>query len=220
MRSYLTQPLRAALLFLLLMLSVAAIPPVAAETDDGLDFLRGYLAELESLEADFRQQVVDRDGELIEEASGRVWVERPGKFRWNYETPFRRVIVTDGARVWLYEADLDQVTVRAVDAALGETPAALLSGEADILERFRYLDAGRRDSLFWITLEPRSPGADFESVRLGFDGDRLEQLVLADRLGQTTRLWLTGQRRNMEIDDEWFRFVVPQGADVIGESDL
>lgn len=202
---------------------------VAFATDDaagmdsavqGLERLRTYLDQFDSLRANFRQEVVNRDMELVEQASGEVILKKPGRFVWNYESPFERVIMSDGDRIWLYEADLEQVTVRRLDVGIGETPASLLTGTADVLDHFEYVDASSVEGLELIQLRPRSAESDFESIILGFDGDKLVQIALLDRLAQRTRLYLTDIERPISVDAEDFVFVIPEGVDVIGETEL
>lgn len=192
----------------------------AAANDPGLTRLQAYIASLDTLTAEFRQQVIDRDLEVVESASGELALRKPGHFRWDYQVPFERVIVADGERVWLYEADLEQVTVRRLDAGLGETPAALLTGSADVLERFEFLGSDSDGELLWVRLGPRSTDADFESIRLAFRGTELAQLELRDRLGQTTQLEFSDLRRGMPLADELFHFDAPAGVDVIDEDEL
>lgn len=206
---------------LIAALLVAAIsPPAIADEAPGIERVRAYLEGVKTLRADFTQDVIDRDFEVIESASGQLALSRPGRFRWDYLQPFERVIVADGERLWLYEADLDQVTVRRMDAGLGATPAALLTGSIDILEGFEHLGSETAEELLWVTLGPRSDTADFESIRLGFDDQELTALILSDRLGQTTRVRFAAIERDPELDPELFNFTVPPNADVIGEEDL
>ncbi len=206
---------------LLAFMCLSAIAGQAADgPPDGVERLRSFLQDVKTLRAAFSQQVVDRDQRIVESATGRVALARPGRFRWDYLEPFQRVIVADGERVWLYEADLDQVTVRRLDAGLGSTPAALLTGTLDVLDEFEVSDAKGPDGLVWVQLEPRDTSADFESVRLGFDGENLAELILKDRLGQTTRLAFSSIERNPQLDPALFEFEPPPGADVIGESEL
>ena len=188
--------------------------------DAGLQRLQAFLRDVASLRAVFRQQVIDRDLELVEEASGRVVLQRPGRFRWDYTFPYERVIVADGQRIWLYEADLEQVTVRRLTAGLGETPAALLTGELDVLDRFDYQGFTIDGPLQWVELQPQSATSDFESIRLAFTDETLVQLALEDRLGQTTRLYLTDVETNPSVLADTFTFEVPDGVDVIGETEL
>jgi outer membrane lipoprotein carrier protein len=205
----------------LALLLIYLFTPVLADTaDPGLARLQGFLDELDTLTADFTQEVLNRDLELVESAAGQVVLQKPGRFRWDYREPFERVIVADGERVWLYEADLDQVTVRRLDEGLGETPAALLTGSVDVLERFEILGSEDQEELLWVHLGPRSESGDFDSIRLGFNGPLLTRLELRDRLGQTTRLVFSAVEQGAVLPDAVFTFDVPDGVDVIGEDEL
>jgi outer membrane lipoprotein carrier protein len=204
-------------------LFLLAAPVVADESgQDSADLarLRGYLENLDAMRADFRQEVMNSDREIIEETRGRVLLKKPGRFRWHYTEPFERVIVGDGTRVWLYEADLQQVTVRRLSAGLGETPAALLTGDTAALEQFNFVGAEPIAGIDWLHLTPRSTASDFRSIGLGFDGDNLVQLALDDRLGQRTRIYLTTIEYPTVVSDDEFHFDIPPGVDVIGETDL
>ena len=187
---------------------------------DGLDRLSRYLENLDSMRAKFHQQVIDRDLEIVEETRGEVVLKKPGRFRWHYREPFERLIVSDGDRVWLYEADLAQVTVRRLDAGLGDTPAALLSGDTRVLDQYEFLGLIADSGIDWIQLKPRSAESDFERIGLGFQGNDLVQIDLDDRLGQRTRISLTAIERSVSVADEEFFFDVPEGVDIIGETDL
>lgn len=201
----------------LLQLMAAATP---ADDAAGVERLRNYLANVQSMEGRFRQQVIDERGQVLEDASGRVIMQRPGRFRWDYQTPFERVIVADGERVWLYEADLDQVTIRRLDSGIGDTPAALLTGKVSVLERFQVEKSWTEGGLTLVHLLPRSAEADFAGVTLGFSGSELRRLLLDDRLGQRTRIDLSEIRTNPKLAPDVFRFEPPPGADVIDDTEL
>ena len=143
--------------------------------------------------------------------------KRPGRFRWVYAKPVDQLIVGDGERVWIYDRDLSQVTVRKLSRALGSTPAALLAGDADIERAFALSDAGMRDGLEWLEARPKEAEAGFERVRMGFDAGGLQAMELVDHFGNTTRLRFSNLQRNPKIDPAEFRFEPPPGADVLGE---
>lgn len=217
--------LRPCLLALTLLLLGTAAPLVSAATavDDtgvGVASLRNFIATVQSLQAGFTQRVLDSRQQVVEESSGTVVMQRPGRFRWDYQRPFQRLIVADGEKVWLYEADLEQVTIRRLSSSIGDTPAALLTGKESVLERFTVGKAWRADGLSWVSLTPRSADSDFAGVALGFDGQVLRQLRLDDRLGQQTRVALTDVRVNSLVAPDTFRFTTPAGADVIDDSEL
>lgn len=192
----------------------------ASAADDGLDVLRAYLDGLETITADFRQRIVDRDLEPIDDSSGRVILKKPGRFRWDYREPYERVISADGERVWLYEVDLEQVTIRRLDAGLGETPAALLTGAADVLDHFDYRGSEVDGEIRWLRLEPRAAESDFSGIELGFAGDDLRRIFLNDRLGQRTQIFLSNVDTATAVTDEFFVFQVPEGVDVIDADNL
>jgi len=183
-------------------------------------WLHRYLDAMGDLRAEFSQEVVGPEQEIVESASGSVVLSKPGRFRWDYREPYERVIVADGEHVWFYEADLEQVTIRRMATGLGDTPAALLTGDAQALEHFELLNSWTADGLRWLQLAPISPEADFTSVDLGFVADELQQIEFVDRLGQRTRLTLSGINRSPQLTDSEFHFEIPAGVDVIGADEM
>lgn len=203
---------------LLLLGGLASAGAVAAP--DGMARLEAFLEGTRSMRAGFRQEVVDGEQQVVERAAGTLLLKRPGRFRWDYRTPYERVLVADGQRLWLYEADLQQVTVRPLTDTLGETPAALLTGDRKVLDRFERVSTWSGEKLAWVKLRPRAQDADFSSVAVAFAGERPAELVLEDRLGQQTHVYFTDVRLNAPVEDEAFVFKVPPGADVIREGGL
>lgn len=179
--------------------------------------LEAFVSGNKALKAEFTQTVFDRAGRRTQEASGELFFSRPGKFRWVYRKPYAQLIVGDGARLWVYDEDLDQVTVRPLDQSIGESPAALLAGDNDIGKLFDLRDVPDRDGLEWLEATPKSREGSFESVRMGFRGNDLAVMELRDNFGQTTLLRFTRLQRNPRLGASLFRFTPPKGADVIGE---
>jgi outer membrane lipoprotein carrier protein len=184
---------------------------------DGIERLKAFIAGAKTAEADFTQTVTSKDGHITQEASGKMAFARPGKFRWDYNKPYEQVIVGDGAKLWLYDADLNQVTVKPLGDVIAGTPAALLAGDNAIEKYFSLKDAGERGGLEWLEATPKNRDTTFEHIRMGFKGDILVQMVLFDFFGQRTTLKLSNFVRNPSIPASQFRFVPPKGADVIGE---
>src|SRR6266850_1508781 len=197
-------------LFLLVLFSVTA--EAAA-----IERFKTFLRSTQSARADFEQKVHDRDGKLVQESKGRFVFLRPGRFRWVYAKPVDQLIVGDGERVWIYDRDLNQVTVRRISKALGSTPAALLAGSSDIEKAFELSDAGERDGLEWLEAKPKEKEAGFERIRMGFGVAGVQAMELTDHFGQTTLLRFSGLIRNPKVDPAEFRFEPPKGADVLGE---
>lgn len=210
--------LRAAASCLVLILMMR--PEAYAADDLGAARARvdAFLNGLQGLQAQFVQVLTDRNGRVIEETSGTLAIKRPNRFRWDYTEPYRQVIVADGTRVWLYDSDLEQVTVRKLDDTLSATPAMLLSGEGELDDNFTIVEAQQDAGVQWVRLEPKREDTDFKWVRLGFVGQELRHMQLADKLGQTTLLQFTDVERNPLLDPSRFTFSVPPGADVIGRA--
>ena len=184
---------------------------------DSLERFKRFVQDTQSARAEFEQKVYGRGGKLMQESQGSFVFQRPGRFRWNYAKPVDQLIVGDGERVWIYDRDLNQVTVRKLSRALGSTPAALLAGASDVEAAFELRDAGMRDGLEWLEARPKEREAGFELVRMGFDAQSLQAMELVDHFGHTTRLRFTNLQRNPTIDPAQFRFEPPKGADVLGE---
>lgn len=193
--------------------ALAASDPAA-----GQQKVEGFLQGLQSLQAKFKQTLTDRNGQTIEQASGTLAIRRPDRFRWDYLEPNEQVIVADGTRIWLYDADLEQVTVRKLDDTLSATPAMLLSGQGNLQDNFKVTQTSQEGGVSWVRMEPKRDDTDFKWVRLGFDGSALKFMELADKLGQTTHLEFTQVERNPALDPSRFTFSVPPGADVIGDT--
>jgi len=176
-----------------------------------------YLRTTQSAQADFEQKVFDGRRTLLQTATGTFAFERPGRFRWVYATPTPQLIVGDGERVWIYDEDLAQVTVRRLARALGSTPAALLAGSADVAQAFEFTELGARNGLEWLEAKPRDAEAGFERIRLGMSAVGVEAMELVDHFGQTTQLRFSNIERNPTLDPARFRFTPPPGTDVLGQ---
>jgi len=202
----------------LLLTMVACVAHAASDAAAGQQKVEGFLQGLQSLQAQFKQTLTDRNGLTVEEATGTLAIRRPDRFRWDYREPNEQVIVADGARIWLYDADLEQVTVRKLDDTLSATPAMLLSGQGNLQDNFSVTQSAQEGGIFWVRMQPKRDDTDFKWVRLGFEGSSLRFMQLADKLGQTTNLEFSQLERNPALDPSRFNFIVPPGADVIGDT--
>ncbi len=194
--------------------SLLAIPSAQA---GAIDKLHRFLESTKTLRADFAQIVVAKNGKRPQQSTGVMMVSRPGKFRWQISKPYEQLLVGDGEKVWIYDPDLRQVTIRKVDAALGSTPAALLVGSNELEKSFNLREIGERESLEWLEATPKSPDSGFEKLQLGFAGNDLKAMELYDNFGQTTSLLFLHLERNPSLASTLFRFTPPAGVDVIGE---
>jgi len=179
--------------------------------------LHRFFTKVQRYQAKFDQVVLDEGLNPIQESSGNVWIERPGKFRWQYHTPFEQQIVGDGKQVWVYDVELKQVAVRRMEGALGNTPAMLLAGKGSLDANFTIKDLGHQGELDWVQMKPKKSDGGFEDIRIGFTGGKLRMLEMIDGFGQMTRVTFREARENPAIPADRFRFQPPKGVDVITE---
>jgi len=202
---------------LLLYAALVLASVAAAASESPRQKLDRFLSDLETLVADFDQQVIDTETDQVSQASGVLYVSRPGRFRWVYKGEYPRYIVADGRTIWLVESDLEQVSQRSQKAALEGTPAGLLAEEGTLDRDFDVQELGSRQGVSWIKLVPRDPESQFEQILIGFDGDQLASLEMADRFGQVTRFRFHDVKKNVPLSQELFRFVPPPGYDILDQ---
>lgn len=199
----------------ILLILLSLLPGLASAA--ATDALKVFLTQTQTVKARFAQMVLDKNLKPLQQAQGVMQFSRPGKFRWDYQTPYEQVIVGDGSKLWIYDKDLNQVTVRKLDRALGSSPAALLSGSNDLERDYKLSNLGMDKGLDWLEALPKSRETVFERVRMGFGKSGLEAMELRDQFGQTTVITFADVERNPRIAADVFRFTPPQGADVISE---
>ncbi|WP_165869138.1 outer membrane lipoprotein chaperone LolA [Thiogranum longum] len=201
------------ILLLRLFMVVSAALSFAVEADPVSD----YFSALKTFEAKFTQRVVDANGELIQESGGEVWISKPGRFRWNYTTPYHQIIVADGERLWNYDADLEQASVSPIDETLTSTPAMLLSGLRPLSEIMNTTAIGLAEDVAWFRLQPKGQDAAVETVRIGLHKGQLKVIEVRDNFGNQTRIRFSDIRLNQPLDEALFRLEFPPGTDVIGD---
>jgi len=180
--------------------------------------LQAFFNEVQSLQGDFTQTVYDQQMNVKDNAQGAFALRRPGKFHWNYEKPYRQLIVANGEKVWIYDSELQQVTVKKLDEAAGSTPAQLLSSSESLERNFTIDEIGVDQGLEWVELTPRDKDTSFEQVKLGFDQRDLRVMELKDSFGQTTRLEFSHLLHNPRLAASLFEFTPPRGVDVVGDT--
>jgi outer membrane lipoprotein carrier protein len=190
----------------------------------GLDALENFVKSAKSGRAEFTQVVVApaREGQAARRktSSGTFEFVRPNRFRFNYRKPFEQTIVADGQTLWLYDADLKQVTRRKQSQVLDSTPAALIAAAPDLAalrKDFNLENAGDQDGLQWVRATPKAKEGQLNSVRIGFRGDDLASLEILDGFGQRSTISFTRMELNAAIAGETFNFKPPQGADVLNQ---
>jgi len=188
---------------------------VSASAQAANNSLDRFFKDVLTFEADFKQVVLDEGLNMVQESSGKLYLHRPNKFRWDYEQPFKQNIVGDGNRIWVYDVELKQVTVRKMDGSIGNTPAILLAGTGNLKANFKVKTLGKQVKLMWIQMIPHNKDGGFEDIRIGFEKGRIRSLEMIDSFGNTTRITLKGNRENRKISKSKFKFNPPKGVDVV-----
>jgi len=177
--------------------------------------LQGFVSKVQAATGNFSQYTVGAQGQTKPAQSGQFAFQRPGRFKWDVLKPYAQQIVSDGQQLFQFDPDLNQVTVRKVDQAIGSSPAAILFGSGSLEQSFTVTALQDKDGLSWLRAKPRNGEAGFVHVDLGFSGGLPARIILLDAFGQNTHIELSGLVPNPKVAVEVFRFVPPAGADVV-----
>ncbi|MDO9372394.1 MAG: outer membrane lipoprotein chaperone LolA [Gammaproteobacteria bacterium] len=183
-----------------------------------IERLHVFFKNTRVIQADFQQSLMDARGNRVQEASGTLVMQRPGKFRWDYQKPYHQLIVADGKEITIYDEDLQQATIKAMTGVIGSTPASLLSGAQPLEANFNISEAAPKEGLEWVELTPKLPDSGFEHIRLGFHRDDLQVMEMLDSFGQTTSLRFTHMKYNIKPAPGSFAFTPPAGTDIVRET--
>jgi len=204
-------------------LLVGAVLNEQVMADSAVQKLQEFFLNTTSMSAEFTQSIVSETKPSKEKSGGVLKMQRPGKFRWDYSFPFKQQIVADGSQLWVYDVEMEQVIVKPLDLVLGNTPAVLLSGNANIADRFDVVEITEKPStdkgLYWMQLTPKQEESGFEKLLLAFRGSDLSVMELKDAFGQVTRIEFSRLVKNPKIDPSEFIFRIPKGVDVIRDSE-
>jgi outer membrane lipoprotein carrier protein len=187
---------------------------VAMSEPQPISEMKSFLAASKTMTADFKQVSYDEFGNPLQKSFGVFYLQRPGKFRWDYRTPFVQQIISNSDKVWFYDADLEQVTVKNIDQSLGSTPALLLSGELSLEDNFIVQKQGMDEGLQWIKLLPKNDQSGFNYILIGMENQVIGGMELSDNFGQLTRIYFSNIKINNPIAADIFQFEVPDGVDV------
>ncbi len=204
-------------IFIALFVSATLFP--LAWAGEARDQLNAFHQQMQTLQAHFEQQLVSEKGEIRQQVSGTVYIQRPGQFRWNYAPPYEQMIMADRHQLIIYDVDLEQVMIKKMDEALGQTPAVILSGDGDLEESFFIVELEPKQGLQWVELTPRNKEGSFISMQLGFLNGELSVMALKDSFGQLTTITLSQVQRNKPLPPAIFEFEAPDGVDVVGDLD-
>lgn len=186
--------------------------------DEAMEKLDRFVLDLASMRAGFVQTVIDTNGNIVDESKGTMSMLRPGRFRWDYTLPYEQHIITNGERLWIYEPDLDQVTIKPYQAGVGETPALLLSGDRNVFDRFNVSTLEITESDYeWLLLQPKDQEGGYESVQIGFDENGFKVVRFSDDFGHHTQLEFVDIEANVALAGDVFEFQAPEGIEVISD---
>lgn len=180
-----------------------------------IDDLRQFSKQTRSARGEFQQRTLKASGQSTDASSGRFAFAKPGLFRWEVRAPFEQLMVADGEKIYFFDKDLNQVTVRSLDDAVGATPAAILFGDVDLAESFTLKDGGLREGVEWIEARPKNKDAGFESISIGMKAGRPETMEVVDAFGRKTVFSFRQLESNPKIPPEQFKFTAPAGAEVV-----
>lgn len=184
---------------------------------DGVDDLKQFYQSTQAMRANFKQTVFDQKGRKLQEVNGTMLLQRPNKFRWDYQKPYEQQIISDGKQVFLFDVDLQQVTVRTVDKVLGTSPAALLAGGPNVEESFRLSRLLDFEGMQRVQAKPKQKDSGFQVVIISFDHSKLAEMRLVDAFGQSTHIIFSNVEVNPSLNTNQFLFAIPKGVDVVGE---
>lgn len=203
----------------LMLLAVLTTASLFAHADDeaAVKRLTELLNQAQTITARFSQLSLDGSGTQLQETSGELALKRPGLFRWHTDEPMEQLLVSDGKQVWLYDPDLEQVTIQSLDQRLTHTPALLLSGDVSQIRENFEITFKEGGSVVDFILKPKSKDTLFDSLRLSFRNGVLNDMQLIDSIGQRTNILFMSVKMNEPLDDKQFSFEIPEGADVIQE---
>jgi len=201
-------------LFLLLLFTASA-----DAVDSARSRMQAFSKDLKSVTADFSQSVTDANDHRGDESRGTMALQAPRQFRWETKKPYQQTIVADGQRVWVYEPDLEQVSVRSQSSEEAHSPLTVLTDLSQIDTQFTASESGERDGFVWLKLVSKAKEPEFEYAELGFSANTLDRMLFKDQLGNTTEIRFSEWKRNPSLSADTFKFTPPKGVDVIGNPD-
>lgn len=199
----------------LLAAGIFAIPAIASAS--ALDQFKSFVGSTKSAKGEFVQRQVKSEGDnakVSNPATGTFIFARPGKFIWTYQKPYEQLLQADGEKLYIYDKDLNQVTIRPLGNALGSSPAAILFGSNDLEKNFTLKDAGAKDGMEWLEATPKTKDTTFDRISIGLKDGVPQAMELRDSFGQVSLLSFKKFEKNPPMATEQFKFVVPKGADV------
>lgn len=205
------------MLKIIVIMASLAVSGVSLAAESPIQRLKTFLAKAATLRADFIQVQIDEQGNSGKRSNGVFYLQRPGKFRWNYEKPYHQEIVSGAGKVWFYDKDLEQVTARKLTRAIGSTPALLLTGEVPLEQNFTIENQSDEEGVAILKLIPKDEESGFKYVQIGLENNSLVGMELSDNFGQLTRIYFNNLKTGVRLDPALFDFKPPAGVDVFEE---
>ncbi|MBV8802295.1 MAG: outer membrane lipoprotein chaperone LolA [Gammaproteobacteria bacterium] len=205
--------------FLLFIISLWQLNAYAID-ETAILMLNQLLGQTMTMSADFTQTITDKTNKPLQKATGKMALQRPGKLRWEALKPISQLVVANGEKLWIYDPDLEQVTIRFISKEMGETPALLLSNTEDTLAKNFIVRQGKdtRTGMLWFVLTPKSKNSMLSAIKLGFDENKIQAMFLEDHLGHTTLIEFNHVIINQTLPSSLFKFKLPANVDVIDET--
>ena len=191
---------------------------VQASSANSNNPLQYFLTDLNTLEAKFFQTLINENGDKLEKTEGILYLKTPGSFFWHYQKPYAQKIISNGNKLWIFDEDLEQVTIKNIDNRIKQTPAGIILGNQSIKEHFVQVNMGIIDSYDWIELTPKDLDAQYKSIKIGFNNDNLGMMIIVDNLEQITRIDFADAKKNIKLSSEIFNFIVPDNIDIFDET--
>lgn len=202
-------------LSLLILCLLQFTSPAQAETS--IDLLQTFLKNTNTLKADFQQKLFDPRGALLQQSVGTFTLKRPGRFIWDYVLPYPQKIISNGKKIWIYDTELEQVTIKPYQQMLSGTPVLLLENNSDLKKDFQIIDLGLENNQHWLSLLPKSEDKAFKEIIVGMTDEGLKTMKLIDGFEQTTVIEFERAIVNLPLKDDIFNFTLPKGVDVVGQ---
>ncbi|MEO1963555.1 MAG: outer membrane lipoprotein chaperone LolA [Cycloclasticus sp.] len=201
--------------FTLLLLISFATPSFSS---DGLLILENHLQNYNKLSGQFTQIISSQTSNNTNSSTGEFWIKKPNKFRWHYSSPYIQEIISNGEKIWIYDEDLEQVSIKNSSQSVDSSPLAIILGSTSLGDSFEVSPIKNDDLLEWLKLTPKNDSSGFEFISIGFENGILARMIMADNFGQTTHLLFTDVAVHSNMDDTLFEFQTPDGADVFDET--
>lgn len=200
----------------IILFFLAVSSSIFAESSD--ESLQTQLNSYEQMSGQFTQVISSERGAQTQSSTGEFWIKKPSKFRWHYSTPYIQKIISNGEKIWVYDEDLEQVTVKNSSQAIDSTPLAIILGSASIDKHFNTATLESDDDLDWMKLTPKNDSSGFDYIDIGLKNGLLSRMLLQDSFGQKTHLLFSYVEVSTAIDDDNFDFEIPEGSDVFEET--